>query len=122
MNKEKKRVTVLTLLDHSAAFDTIDHDALIKKYLLWFVIYGIALSWSHLADRGQNVKIGERVSDNYTIKFGVPHGSVLGPIFLRLYTTSLSSIIQKNSLVTVSHQLYADDTHLFGHFKARCFN
>ena len=72
-NMEKKRVTVLTLLDLSAAFDTIDHAALLRLLSSWFGISGIALDWiqSYLYDRGQTVKIGENISDSYTIKFGV---------------------------------------------------
>ena len=96
-NMEKKRVTVLTLLDLSAAFDTIDHAALLKLLSSWFGISGIALDWiqAYLYDRGQTVKIGENLSDSYTIKFGVPQGSVLGPIIFTLYTTPPSSIIKK---------------------------
>ena len=96
-NMEKKRVTVLTLLDLSATFDTVDHAALLKLLSSWFGISGIALDWiqSYLYDRGQTVKIGENLSDNYTIKFGAPQGSVLGPILFMLYTTPLSSIIKK---------------------------
>ena len=94
---EKKRATVLTLSDLSAAFDTIDHAALLKLLSSWFGISGIALDWiqSYLYDRGQTVKIGENLSDSYTIKFGVSQGSVLGPILFTLYTTPLSSIIKK---------------------------
>ena len=102
-NMEKKRVTVLSLLDLSAAFDTIDHAALFKLLSSWFGISGIALDWiqSYLYDRGQTVNIGENLSDIYTIKLGVPQGSVLGPILWTnswtnsLYTTPLSSIIKK---------------------------
>ena len=117
---EKKRVTVLTLLDLSAAFDTIDHAALLKLLLNLFGISGIALDWiqSYLYDRGQTVKIGENLSDSYTIKFGVPQGSVLGPILFTLYTTPLSSIIKKHSLV--NHQLYADDTDVLGDIVTGC--
>ena len=52
-NMEKKRVTVLTLLDLSAALDTIDHAALLKLLSSWFGISGIALDWiqSYLYDR-----------------------------------------------------------------------
>ena len=110
---EKKRVTVLTLLDLPAAFDTIDHAALLKLISSWFVFSGIALDsiQSYVYDSGQTVKIGENLSDSYTIKFGVPQGSVLGPILFTLYTTPLSSMIKKYSLV--NHQVYADDTQVY---------
>ena len=94
-NMEKKRVTVLTLLDLLAVFDTIDHAALLKLLSSWFGISGIALDWiqSYLYVRGQTVKIGENLCDSY--KFGAPQGSVLGPILFTLYTAPLSSIIKK---------------------------
>ena len=47
-NMEKKRVTVSTLLDLQAAFDTIDHDALLKLLSSWFGISGVALDWIQL--------------------------------------------------------------------------
>ena len=84
-NMEKKRVTVLTLLDLSAAFDTIDHAALLKFLSSWFGISGIALDWiqSYLYDRGQMVKIGENLSDSYTIKFGLLRGQYLDQFYSR---------------------------------------
>ena len=67
-NMEKKRATVLTLSDLSVAFDTIDHDALLKLLSSLFGISGIALDWiqSYLYGRGQTGKIGENLSDSYT--------------------------------------------------------
>ena len=47
-NMEKKRITVSTLLDLQAAFDTIDHDALLKLLSSWFGISGVALDWIQL--------------------------------------------------------------------------
>ena len=62
---EKGRVTPLTLLDLSAAFDTIDHLALISRLSSWYGIYGTALDWftSYLSDRWQKVKIQDYISD-----------------------------------------------------------
>ena len=101
-NVEKKRVT---FLDLSAAFDIIDHAAILKLLSSWFGISVIELDWiqSYLYDRGQTVKTGENLSDSYIIKFGVLQGSVLGP--------TISSIIRK--YVLVNHQLYADDTEVY---------
>ena len=109
---EKGRVTALTLLDLSAAFDTIDHLTLISHLSSWYGIYGTALVWftSYLSDRCQRVKIQDYISDAVYISFGVPQGSVLGPILFTLYTAPLSHVIAEHD---VEHHLYADDTQMY---------
>ena len=56
---DKGHVTALTLLDLSAAFDTIDHNTLTNRLAEWYGVSGIALSWfkSHLCGRYQKIKI-----------------------------------------------------------------
>lgn len=113
LNMENTQVTVLTLLDLSAAFDTIDHSALIDLLSTWFGISGPALEWmsSYLSDRDQVVKIEKDLSKPHTMKCGVPQGSVLGPILFTMYTAPLTEIINQHSLM--NHQLYADDTQIY---------
>ena len=86
----KGEVTVLTLLDLSAAFDTIDHTTLTKRLSNWYGITGPALDWfsSYLKVRCQQ-KIRDILSDPVTLTYGVPQGSVLGPLlFHSLHYTS----------------------------------
>ena len=45
LNMDKGKVTALTLLDLSAAFDTVDDNILIKRLSMWYGISGTALSW-----------------------------------------------------------------------------
>lgn len=115
---DKGKVTALTLLDLSAAFDTIDHAILLQRLETWFGIGGSALAWlsSYLKDRSQQVKLGEFTSPKASLVFGVPQGSVLGPLLFTLYTTPLSAAIQGH---TVSHHLYADDSQIYLSFCSR---
>ena len=112
LNMDSGAVTALTLLDLSAAFDTIDHVTLINCLSSWYGISGSALKWcsSYLTDRSQKVKIQNCFSDSVATPYGVPQGSVLGPLLFTLYTTPLSQIIEKHD---VNHHLYADDTQIY---------
>ena len=87
---------ILVLLDLSAAFDTIDHQKLLNLLNQSFGIRGVALKWfeSYLKDRTQTVQIGSCTSTPVTLKYGVPQGSVLGPILFAMYTNPLGNIIR----------------------------
>ena len=117
----QQKVTALCLLDLSAAFDTIDHSILIERLTSWFGLNGSVLSWvqSYLTSRAFKVIINGTESPIYQLFYGVPQGSVLGPLLFTLYTTPLSSLISHS---TVNHHLYADDTQLFISFSAPNFS
>ena len=109
---DNRNVTLLALLDLSAAFDTLDHSILLKRLEMSFGIKGSALSWfeSYLVSRSQSVQINKTISDSETLIYGVPQGSVLGPILFTLYTTPLSDIFCKYKM---NYHLYADDSQLY---------
>ena len=64
---------------------------------------------SYLSNRTQTVTINNKLSQPTLLKFGVPQGSVLGPILFILYTKPLTTLIRRHS---ISNQSFADDTQL----------
>ena len=81
------KCVVLILLDLSAAFDTVDH------YILLWILYneiglrGTVFQWfeSYLHGRRQCVTINNNKSDFTNNNYGVPQGSVLGPVLFNIY-------------------------------------
>ena len=76
---DQKLVSVLALLDLSAAFDTFDHAILLRPLERTFGISVVALSWfeSYLSDRTLSVVVDGLMSTPIPLVFGVPQGSVL---------------------------------------------
>ena len=95
-------------IDLQKAFDTIDHKLLLIK-LDYYGIRGIANNWfrSYLTNRKQYVTVAGGNSELKIMKFGVPQGSVLGPLLFLLYINDLNKAI--NYCVT---RHFADDTNL----------
>ena len=93
-------VVVLVLLDLTAAFDIIDHDILLSRLRHIFGVTGATLEWlrSYLANRKQLVRIGSDNSSPTSVPFGVPQGSVLGPLLFTAYITPLGDLIRKYGL------------------------
>ena len=82
LNMAKWCVTALTLLDLSAAFDTIDHTILLGRLNVDHGISELALCWfkSYLSVGTHLVKVGSTLSHPTALQYGLPQDSVLGPI------------------------------------------
>ena len=109
-------VAVLVLLDLSAAFDTVDHRVLLDRLDAVFRVSGSAHSWLqiYLKDRTQTVCLDGALSQPQQLSYGVPQGSVLGPLLFTCYVQPLGEIIRSHGLQC---HFYADDSQLY-----LCFN
>jgi hypothetical protein len=99
---------VLVLLDLSAAFDTIDHQILLRRMKDRFGFKGNALHWfqSYLQDRSQTIMIKDTLSKHTQIRCGV----TLGPLLFSLYMAPIEDIIRSHDL---NGMIYADDSQLY---------
>jgi hypothetical protein len=114
---DRGKAFLLALLDFSAAFDTIDHVILFDRIFLRFGISGSVLQWfrSYLTIRNQSVGVNGSFSSPVTLTFGVPQGSVCGPIQFIIYNSPLHDIA---STLGISDHGYADDEQLYISFRS----
>ena len=115
--KDQKNGTILLFLDLSAAFDTVDHAILLTRLKNKFGITGKVLQMieSYLTDRKFYITIADKKSKGMQMKYGVPQGSILGPILFILYTQELETIAIKQGFKI---HIFADDTQLYITFKS----
>lgn len=108
-NCDKKRKTGVTFLDFKRAFETIDRDKLINK-LKKYGIKSNVLKWfkSYLSDRTQQVKFNNVTSSKRKTKYGVPQGSILGPILFLIYINDLKKVLKYCKC-----KMFADDTIIY---------
>ena len=116
-NMEQQWVTLLVLIDLSAAFDTVDHPILFQCLEERFGVKNSVLSWykSYLSDRKQCIILNGMQSNIFHLPLGVPQGSCLGPVLFTQYASSLFDIFNKHSICA---HAYADDHQLYTSFSA----
>ena len=100
-------LTGMILIDLQKAFDTINHDILLKKLsIIGFSHHTVKWFQSYLSNRKFTVNLENSFSEVSNISCGVPQGSVLGPILLLIYVNDMPMAVKCNLF------LYADDTCL----------
>ena len=109
---DNKQCSFLLFLDLSSAFDTVDSTILLSILQAKFGIQGKVLQWldSYLTNRTCKVNIGKSFSEVLCLLFGVPQGSILGPILFILYISDIEYIARCNGFKI---HIYADDTQLY---------
>ena len=113
---DNQHVTLLVMLDLSAAFDTVNHEMLVNTIASRFGISGTVLDWfrSYLDGRKQRVVVNDAMSEEMHLNCGVPQGSCLGPVLFVIYISSLYDVISQH---LPSVHGYADDYQLYIWFK-----
>lgn len=97
-------------LDLAKAFDTVWHEGLIYKLITFnYPRWLVTLIRSYLLQRHFRLHSGNIISQLHHVPFGVPQGSVLGPLLFIIYTSDMPRL--RFSQLSV----YADDTFLFSH-------
>ena len=104
---KKGEVILMVLADFSKAFDTVNYKILITK----LSVLGFSkpfLRWlnSYFSDRSHFVQIDDSTSD---VRFGVPQGSILGPMLFKVYVSDL----QDHLPFSIGSFQYADDTTIY---------
>ena len=111
----KGKLTLSVYSDYSKAFDTVQRHIIIQK-LHKIGFPASALKWfiSYLENRSQYVQVNDSKSAMKLCHFGIPQGSVLGPLLYNLYINNLQDI-DPADLANICQ--YADDTAQYEHFK-----
>ena len=108
-NWNDKLYTVCTFIDFSRAFDTIDHEILLRKLKMYgFDNTSLNFMSSYLNSRRQYTVVSGCKSNSSTVTYGIAQGSIVGPLIYILYANDVFREIDDPKAMI----MYADDTLL----------
>ena len=104
---DDSKLTLLALFYASAAFDNVDHEILLKRLNISFGFSGTMVLWlrSFLSERSFCVICGPSRSPWAPAPYGIPQGSVLGPLVYITYTSDLASLLAFHAVL--AHILFS---------------
>ena len=111
---DKGNSLLVIALDLTAAFDTIDFEILDQIIEKRFFITGTCKEWimSYITNRKQQTQVTKVLSSDSDVRYGVPQGSILGPLVFSMYITPIGDLLRKKGL---RYQMYADDSFICKH-------
>ena len=109
---DQNLVTSTMSLDQTSAFDCVEHDILLSKLDFYFLDESVQ-TWvkSYLTGRTTFVSVGTAQSSMRSVRYGVPQGSVMGPLLFLLYTNEFSMCTEDD---LCPNQCHGDSRMLFG--------
>ena len=108
VNIDNGSLNGVVFIDLTKAFDAIDHEIILRK-MSFLGFDQVAIRWflSYLSGRTQRCDVNGKLSTARKLRYGVPQGSILGPLLLLIYINDLPNCLQ-----ATAPRMFADDTNI----------